>query len=435
MGITSAMFSGVSGLNTNSKAMEVIGNNLANTNTIGFKSSRAVFSDLLSSSVSGSGGTSQVGRGVGLSSVDKVLSQGTFESTSSGTDVAIEGDSFFVVSALDDEMNYYTRAGAFSFDDDGYLVNSEGYVVQGKAFDEDGNLIAGDASNIQVTDLGLSSAKATTEVTFETNLDSNSELVNNATFPNILPGDSDSYNYMTSCPVYDSLGEAHTISVYWRLADEATNTWEMGYTVDGVGTGAVPDQAIAIATPLDFDPSGLIDTNGDGNPDGNADDPLEIALNIADWGNGAALAQEITLKFNCTQYDSASVVIGQNQDGYAAGELTEVAINSDGVVIASYSNGEQTSIAQLVLAKFQNPGGLASAGSNLWEATTESGTIRVGLPGDELGTIFTNSLEQSNVDMSLEFVKMITTQRGFQANSKIISTIDEMLSELINLKR
>jgi flagellar hook protein FlgE len=136
-----------------------------------------------------------------------------------------------------------------------------------------------------------------------------------------------------------------------------------------------------------------------------------------------------------TQFNSESVVIGQKQNGYGAGELTNVAINGDGVVVASYSNGRQINISQLVLAKFQNPGGLKLAGANRYTAPAEVGTIRTGLPGPELGKVFTNSLEQSNVDMGQEFVKMITTQRGFQANSKIITTVDEMLSELINLKR
>ncbi len=435
MGIQSAMFSGVSGLNTNSQAMSVIGNNLANTNTLGFKGARSVFSDLLSSNVFGSGGTSQVGRGVGLSTIDNIFSQGTFETTSSDTDVAIEGEGFFVVSELGDETSYYTRAGSFRFNEEGYLTNPEGFVVQGKAF-TDGVLTAGDPDDIQVTNIGLIEANPTDELTFTTNLDAKSVAM--AAGANlILPDDQTSYHYTASSQVYDSLGEAHLVSVYFRNIDEVNNEWAMAYTVDG-GVAGVP--ATDIAPNLIFDDKGLIDTDGDNNTDagGNylgADAPLAIPITIATWGNGSEDGQVIDLTFDCTQFDSASVVIGQNQNGYGAGELTNVSIDGEGTVIAAYSNGEQIKISQLVLAKFQNPGGLSMAGSNHFAATEQAGTIRVGLPGPELGSIFTNSLEQSNVDMGQEFVKMISTQRGFQANSKIISTVDEMLGELINLKR
>jgi len=144
---------------------------------------------------------------------------------------------------------------------------------------------------------------------------------------------------------------------------------------------------------------------------------------------------DLTIFMDCTQFDSESIVIGMDQNGYGAGNLTNVAINKEGIVVATYSNGEQVNIAQLVLAKFKNPNGLELAGSNLYRTNADSGEPRVGLPGPELGKIFTNSLEQSNVDMGQEFVKMITIQRGFQANSKIISTVDELLGDLINLKR
>ena len=426
MGIQSAMFSGVSGLNTNSQAMSVIGNNLANTNTLGFKGSRSIFSDLLSSNIFGSGGNSQVGRGVGLSIVDSIFSQGTFETTSSDTDVAIEGDGFFVLKEEGNDTSFYSRAGAFRFDDNGYLINPEGFRVQGKQFDPINNteLLPTDPTDIQVANVGLIEANPTTELTFTTNLDENSTVITSGA---IDPSDRTTYNYSASSQIFDSLGESHLITVYWQLTNDATNTWDMGYTVDN-------DNTLPIATftsSLSFDSNGnLADTTGDGVPD-----PQTETITLPAWTNGATGPQSIDLSFDCTQYDSDSIVIGQDQNGYSAGELTNVAINSDGVIVASYSNGKQINISQLVLAKFQNPGGLVLAGSNRFTAPAEVGTIRVGLPGPELGKVFTNSLEQSNVDMGQEFVKMITTQRGFQANSKIITTVDEMLSELINLKR
>ncbi len=423
MGIQSAMFSGVSGLNTNSQAMSVIGNNLANGNTLGFKGARTIFSDLLSSNVFGSGGSSQVGRGVGLSTVDNVFSQGTFETTSSDTDVAIEGEGFFVVKDPENETPLYTRAGAFRFNEAGFLVNPEGFRVQGKLFDQVAGVLApGDPEDILVDNAGLIEANPTGDMTFNTNLDASSNELGAGV---IDPADTATYTYTASSQVYDSLGEPHLLSVYWRLEDTATNTWGTGYTING---DPLSYQALG---GLGFDAQGqLPDTDGDGLPN-----PVVENIVIADWGNGSALGQAIDLNFNVTQYDSDSVVIGTEQDGFAAGNLTGVSINGEGTVVASYSNGTQIDIATLVLGKFKSPGGLEMVGSNLFKATGDSGDPRVGLPGPELGNIFTNSLEQSNVDMGQEFVKMITSQRGFQANSKIIQTVDEMLGELINLKR
>lgn len=428
MGIQSAMYSGVSGLNTNSQVMSVIGNNLANTNTLGFKGSRSVFSDLLSSSVFGSGGSSQVGRGVGLSIVDNIFSQGTFETTSSDTDVAIEGDGFFILKEEGNDATYYSRAGAFRFNEDGYLVNPEGLRVQGKAFDTVNNteLLPADPIDIQVANVGLIEAHPTTKLTFTTNLDEKStELGGSAA--DIVATDKTTYTYSASSQIYDSLGQSHLITVYWRMISDVDNMWEAAYTVDNNAASITPT-----GSPLQFNSTGKFnDLNGDNAPDLVT---TTISIPAATWDNGAD-ASTIALTFDCTQYDSASMVIGQKQNGYSAGELTNVAVNGDGVIVASYSNGRQVNISQLVLAKFQNPGGLKLAGANRYIAPAEVGTIRVGLPGPELGKVFTNSLEQSNVDMGQEFVKMITTQRGFQANSKIITTVDEMLSELINLKR
>jgi fagellar hook-basal body proteins len=417
MGIQSAMYSGVSGLNTNSQAMSVIGNNLANTNTLGFKGSRTIFSDVLSSNIHGSGGLSQVGRGVGLSIVDAVFSQGTFESTSSGTDVAIEGSGFFILKEPDDDTAYYSRAGSFRFDQNGYLVSPEGLRVQGKLFGlvNNNELLPNDPTDIRIVSLGLVSANPTSEATFSTNLDANSTVLGPGT---IDPTDRQSYTYAASTPVYDSLGMPHLLTAYWRLVDGTTNTWAAAYTVDNATT----------ATPM----PGMQFTTAGQSPV--YPDPFTATIGPITWGDGAA-DSTITINFDCTQYASASTVIGTTQNGFAAGELTNIAINDEGVMVASYSNGRQINIAQLVLAKFQNPGALQQSGANRFSAPTEVGIIRVGLPGPELGRVFTFALEQSNVDMGQEFVNMISTQRGFQANSKIITTVDEMLNELINLKR
>lgn len=425
MGISSALYSGVSGLNTNSQAMSVIGNNLANTNTLGFKGARTVFSDLLSARINGSGGTSQVGRGVGMSKVDNIFSQGTFEATESGLDVAIEGDGFFMLKQPGDDTTYYSRAGAFRFNDDGYLINPEGLHVQGKGFDVNGDLIAGDPTDIQVLNSGLVAGNVTTEITLNTNLNA-SEPINAAPF-NYL--DTTTYNYSSSVQTFDTLGNPHLISTYFKKT--AANTWNWYWTAE---SSAVPPTILGQGT-VGAAAAGTLSFNPDGTLVGS---PTPVtgtiaAANLA-WGNGTTNTG-VTITFDTTQFNSDSVVISQDQNGYGAGNLTGVDIDEDGVVIASYSNGEKTKIASLVLGKFGNPNGLELAGSNLYKETSASGTPRSGLPGAELGKVFTNSLEQSNVDMGAEFVKMITVQRGFQANSKIITTVDELLGELINLKR
>lgn len=428
MGITSAMYSGVSGINTNSQAMTVIGNNLANTNTVGFKGSRTVFSDLMSSTVFGSGGTSQVGRGVGVSRVDSIFSQGTFESTSTNTDLAIEGDGFFMLKEVGNNTAFYSRAGAFRFNQEGYLVNPEGFQVQGQPFDPaTGKVIPGDPREIFVSSSGLIPAKTTDTVTLTSNLDSNTVAIAPA-IP-FDPADTTSYNYAASTQTYDTLGNPHLVTTYFRKDDAAANTWNWYWSAEdanglplGSGAGDPPEGQIV------FTPDGLLDKAIAGNGIG------AIAAADLDWDNGST-PTGIAMNFDTTQFNNASRVISQNQNGYSSGDLTNVSINSTGVVIASYSNGQQINIAAITLAKFANPGGLNLVGSNMFSATEVSGTPRVGLPGPELGSIFTNSLEQSNVDMGLEFVNMITVQRGFQANSKIITTVDELLGELINLKR
>lgn len=431
MGIASAMYSGVSGLNTNGQAMSVIGNNLANTNTIGFKSSRSVFADLFSTSISGSGGTSQVGRGVGMSTVDHIFSQGTFESTESSLDVAIEGDGFFMLREAENDTTYYSRAGAFSFDDQGYLVNPEGYRVLGKQFDVNGELVAGDPNDIMVSSEGLISGNVTTELTLNTNLDSAERVLNMAAFAIDQP---DTFNYSSSVQIFDTLGNPHLLTTYFIKT--ANNEWNWAWSAEQEDGTIIQDQGVAPPAPLAFTEDGVLANAA-------LDPPVDTIGTIPgdtvngvvlDWGNGTGITP-IDITFATTQFNSESVVISQEQNGFGAGNLTGVEIDLDGVVVASYSNGEQTKIAQLVLGKFVNPNGLKMTGKSLYVETSESGAPRTGLPGPELGKVFTNSLEQSNVDMGAEFVKMITVQRGFQANSKIISTVDELLGELINLKR
>lgn len=495
MAISSSLYSGISGLNTNGNAMAVIGNNIANTNTIGFKSSRAVFSDLLSASINGSGGASQVGRGTGLSSVDNIFGQGTFESTESNTDMAIEGSGLFVLREPSNTTSYYSRAGAFRFNGDGYLVNPEGFRVQGKEFDANGNLSAGDPTDVQVNINTGIPASMTANMTLSTNLDANSaavsdtERINGVSVPStaVLAGatvtatlnvdddggtpytaadlsgdiggyavgtltridsttytvdftvavdtadpstltpntsimtdtfsvdDPASYNYASSTTVYDSLGNTHMLTTYFtKVAD---NTWN--YNIVDESNNTVASSG---ATPLTYDTGG--EQTGGGT----------ITVSGLDWGSGTTV-QDIALNLDTTQYANESQVLSQDQDGYGAGNLMKISIDETGTVTANYSNGERIKVSQIVLAKFANFNGLTKQGQNLFSATDAAGPPRTGIPGPELGNLFTNALEQSTVDLAAEFVKMITTQRGFQANSRVITTTDEMLGELINLKR
>lgn len=424
MGILSSLYSGVSGLASNGNAMSVIGNNIANSNTIGFKTSRTLFSDLLSSSVSGSGGVSQVGRGVGLSKVDNLFSQGTFENTEQNTDLAIEGDGFFIIKDPITDGNIYTRAGAFRFDAAGYLVNPEGNKVQGYQLGSDG-AVTGDLTDIQVDTISLSSPKMSENLTLATNLDADAAYLGG--FNVADPGTTS--NYATTMNVYDSLGNDHMLTVWFAKDDPVANPleWEWFATVDGQDLGGAPGPVQVGGGRLEFDAAGQLVAT--------MPDPATTIPGSMGWSNNSDQNQELSFSFNTTQYASPSVLISQGQDGYTTGTVAQLSIDNEGNVLGNYSNGLPKELYRIALAKFSNPAGLVKNGNNMYVASGGSGDAAVGTVGSGLGKIFTNSLEKSNVDLAQEFVSMITTQRGFQASSKIITTTDEMLSDLINLKR
>ncbi|MBN2644256.1 MAG: flagellar hook protein FlgE [Desulfuromonadaceae bacterium] len=494
MGIQSSLFSGVSGLNANGNAMTVLGNNIANSNTVGFKSSRTVFSDLLSASIAGSGGTSQVGRGVGLSTVDNIFSQGTFENTESNTDLAIEGAGFFMVEDPVTGTINYTRAGAFSFDETGTLVNPEGYAVQGYYLDPTTGETMGDITAMTIGMRSFAPANPTANVSLATNLNANDPYLGasgDATSPFDIENPSETSNYASSVRIFDSLGREHLVTTYFNKLDPAGNPdgymqWESHTVVSAADVLDPPGNVEWVEvgrSMLTFDTGGrlvnakdLSDTIYNGgaidplnwaesdntdrtydaagnffettntdptNPyplttDEEAYDPEPTVTTLADamtWVNESAQDQQLDFTFGATQYSSESDVISQSQDGYATGTLVSLTIDGDGNILGNYSNGEPRKLARIALAKFSNPLGLTKVGYNMYEASDQSGTPIVGTVGSGVGRIFTNSLEMSNVDLAQEFVKMITTQRGFQANSKIITTTDELLGELINLKR
>jgi len=443
MGVSSALYSGVSGLNANGNAMSVLGDNLANANTIGFKSSRTIFGDLLSSQVSGSGGTSQVGRGVGLSTVDTIFSQGTFENTETNTDLAVEGAGFFIVSdpSTGNGANNFTRAGAFRFNAEGFLVNPEGYNVMGYQLDTDGNTV-GDITPIWANTQSFTPAGPTANIDLNTNLDSDSIAIT-AGFDPLDP--TGSSNYATSIQVFDSLGSTHLMTTYFtKTADQA---WDWNTVVDGGevtgGTSGVLE--IVGNGSLGFDASGdLITIDGvdlytvAGDTSSDPVLPRPTALTTAgtlDWLNGSVQTQQVSIDMQTSQYASPSAVVSQEQDGFGTGTLVKLSVDELGNVVGNFSNGTPRLLMRIPLAKFTNPSSLTKIGSNMYAQSNGSGVPVIGTIGSGVGNIFTNSLELSNVDMAQEFVKMITTQRGFSANSKTITTTDEMLAEVINLKR
>ncbi len=434
MGVSSSLFSGVSGLNANGSAMSVIGNNIANANTIGFKSSRTVFSDLLSSQISGSGGTSQVGRGVGLSTVDNIFSQGTFENTETNTDLAIEGGGMFIVSdpAGGNSVNSYTRAGAFRFDADGYMVNPEGFNLMGLQVDTNGATY-GDLVPIQANTQSFTAAFPTANITLTTNIDSDSTAIPGGF---VIGSPTTSSHYATSIRAFDSLGSTHLMTTYFTKT--GNQAWEWNTVVDGgeVTGGTAGTLELVGEGVLNFTATGDLNlaTSGTGNPLATAG-TFQTTAGTLDWVNGSTQTQQVAFTMQTTQYASPSVVVSQEQDGYGTGALVKLSVDEFGNVIGNFSNGTPRTLMRITLAKFTNPGELTKSGNNMWNESDTSGPPTTGTIGSGVGTLFTNALELSNVDLAQEFVKMITTQRGFSANSKTITTTDEMLAEVISLKR
>ena len=479
MSITSSLFSGISGLNALANAMTVIGDNIANVNTVGFKGSRVTFQDVLSQTVGTTSGTAQVGRGTSLADISSSFSQGSLESTESATDLAIGGAGFFVVRDANSEENqYYTRGGEFRFDKDGNFVSPAGNIVRGWAL----NSVTGEDEGT-ITDVKLSSFTSspseTSTLTMTINLDS--DATNNSGGSNTALstrwdgsaadgnyiGTTD-YEYQTTLKVYDSLGSTHDVSVYFDLGETASDpVWEyivtcnpsednrtvtdntqLGLlargtlTFNGTSGTVAGGNASVTCSRNDGDGTWTDQTNAQAyaaggyfsfQPEFIGGSAMDIGLDFGTRFNGTAFIND---SLSTTQYASASTTIFQSADGYGAGDLQSVNVGTDGTITGQYSNGQVIPLYRVALAKFQNEQGLYKVGGNLFRETRLSGAPITSKPGTNgLGSISPNSLEQSNVDIATEFVRMIMTQRGFQANSKIITVTDQMLADLINLKR
>ncbi|MFW5488609.1 MAG: flagellar hook protein FlgE [Desulfovibrio sp.] len=530
MSITGSMYSGISGLRTHSQAMSVIGNNLANQSTYGFKGSNTHFQDLFYASISTGSGIGQVGQGSQVAAIMSDFGQGPNETTTAATDVSIGGKGFFVVKNPDTNESFYTRAGNFRFDKQGNLIDTHGYIVQGWEVEpgSSGGRVrtVGSAGNIKLANF-QSPPQATKAVNMVMNLNSKDDdksadptdpffsLLKNWNGQKEPPLASSRYAAQNTIKVYDENGTSHDLTVYFDPVKDSSVTsnaggqqvWEFIVTVPPNADGRVlggskvsttSAAGLVMAGTLTFDAAGNITgmsafTLGSGaggdlkglnqwTPAKFSDNGLPVftanfsklndasttsapnATNIeldfglrnqdttgTGWAGAASNASVIgttVASLNnfsrpqvegqaSTAYDeSGSTAITQTQDGYGAGFLQSISINNDGVITGHYSNGQVLDLYALTLANFNSMEGLNRIGGNLFSETRESGPATTGLAGvGGLGTVSSNSLEQSNVDTAEQMVKMITTQRGFQANSKIITTADAMLQEVIQLKR
>jgi flagellar hook protein FlgE len=475
MALSSALFSGISGLGTLGNAMQIIGDNISNVNTVGFKSSQFTFQDLLSQSVSTLAGTSQIGRGTALGDIYASFDQGSFETTGNTTDLAIGGEGFFVLREEAGNSLYYSRAGNFRFNKDGYLTNPEGYIAQGWELDADGDDIG------SVTDILLSSFTSSPQesekIQVIVNLDSEGDDNSTALAPadpdaalsiawdgtDATPLGDNAYEYQTTLKVYDSLGSTHDVSIFFDKADTYSayefvvtcnpnedqragasgNAWA-GLLARGVihftpASGVIGNLDLWQINPAtgasvaQAEATDLTDGFFTFAPDFLSGSPMNVGLDFGSRYDGTSWVNN---SLSTTQFARASTTTFQSSDGYGAGDLQDINVDVDGVITGAYSNGQLIPLYRVALAKFQNNLGLFKEGGNLYKETRTSGDATTNRPGTNgLGSLAPNSLEQSNVDIATEFVKMITTQRGFQANSKVITVTDQMLSELINLKR
>jgi flagellar hook protein FlgE len=398
----------LTGLEAASQDLSVTANNLANVGTVGFKGSRTEFSDLFAATQQGVGATA-VGNGVAVSEIAQQFSQGNIESTGNNLDLAISGNGFFTLS--DNGSLVYTRDGEFQEDQNGNVVNSAGQNLQVYAALPNGGFNTGGLTNLNIT-TNVSAPQATSTAAITASLPADATPPTNPVFN---PTDPTSYTDTTSLTVYDSLGAAHTASLYF-IKGATANDWTTQLYVDGAAVGT--PQA------LDYSTSGALTTPAAGN----------ITFPAYTPTTGAA-PLNMTFNFsNTTQTGSDFAVTAVNQNGYTTGKLTGISISSTGVVQAQYTNGNSTNLGQIAMANFANPQGLQQLGNQSWSATFASGAAVMGQAGNSgVGTLQSGSLEESNVDTTTALVDMITAQRDFQANAQMLQTDDQITQTIINI--
>lgn len=429
MGILSSMYTGVSGLKAMGEGLGVVADNIANSNTTGFKASRAEFHDIMARDLKGIDGGNQLGRGVKIGAVNPVLLQGNLDNTDRGTDLAISGDGYFQVKGA--EGVGYTRDGSFIFDRNGNLTTNSGAKIQGYMADEKGKI------ETRVGDIkypkALVNASATKSVNLELNLDS--RVIENAKQFDAKDPYKTS-DYATAVEIYDSQGNKHMMSLFFNKGPERTWTYR----------GLIDGKEVEGSDPVNGELAQVTEGKIQFTEDGKLNSQEVVSQNF-NFKNGAKQDQQIALSFGdpistggkgegTKQYGKDSDVMKWNQDGYSAGTVTSLSFNDEGVLTAAYSNGQVLDLAQVLLAKFENPEALFKQGGNIFKQSRNSGEPSLGaarMAGR--GSIMAKSLERSTVDIASEFVSMITNQRAFQANAKTVSTSDELLSEVIQMKR
>ncbi len=437
-----SLFAGVSGLRNHQVRMDVIGNNISNVNTVAFKSGRVTFKEGFAQMLQGGsrppgdqGGINpiQVGLGMQIGSVDTIFSQGNLETTGLNTDVAIQGDSFFV--ARKGNQSFYTRSGNFQVDADGKLVSpTNGFIVQGKVAV---NGIFQDGITDIVLPFGQkTAANPTASVKCAGNVDaavSTFDVTDPDGVGPLLGGfnadtraaaaNKDSWTE-TSITTYDSLGTKYDVKIY--MYKTGANTWNWEADQAGLAAAGVPAASITGAGTLTFNPDGTLNA---------------ATSNTIAFAPPGATAMSINVDFGTgvngiTQFSSTSTAVLRDQDGYTSGTLQNFSIDRTGVITGSFSNGVNVSLGQIVLADFNNAAGLLRIGDNMYQESGNSGGAVLGfaLEGSQ-STLTSGALEMSNVDLAQEFTSMIVAQRGFQANGRVITTSDQLLEELVNLKR
>jgi flagellar hook protein FlgE len=410
---------GLSGLNSSAKALDVISNNIANANTAGFKSAEVHFSDVYAASLGG-GGASQVGIGAAVGGIVQQFSQGNITSTNNPLDISINGGGFYRMSSQGGDVTY-SRNGQFHLDNQGNVVNDQSLRLNGVLGVNGVIPPAGDPVALQISSAPIP-PRATDDplsgdMTAVLNLDARDDVPSLGPFN---PANPLTYNFSTAMAVFDSLGVAHSMTMYFERT-AAGGPWDLHATLDG--DAATVQTSIAS---LAFDTSGTLTTAM----------PVTIPANwvlatgaVSPWSPG-------NIDFTgSTQYGSEPTVDSLTQGGYATGSLTGVAVGSDGVIQGNYTNGQSRDLAQVVLATFANPNGLKSIGNNQWNATPESGDALIGGPGaGSRGVLQSAAIEESNTDLTAQLVQMITQQRNYQSNAQSIKTQDQILQTLVNLR-
>jgi flagellar hook protein FlgE len=427
MALFGALSTGKSGLTNSGAALSVIGNNIANVGTVGFKGSRTEFADLVSAEAGGEIG--KIGLGARIGAVRTLFTQGAIESTGRSLDLGIEGVGFFAVQ--DGQGQLFTRAGNFQVEPDGTIANLIGKALLGSPLDVNGQPSGGLQA---ITVAGLNSqASETSSATLVGNLQAD-DAIKATAFDTVTPSFTNAFassNFPYTVRVFDSLGAAHDISVFWKKT--GNNTWDVHMGVDASETQA---GGAAGTLSLINGAGGTIDFN----PDGTVNSTSGLTASVQFAG---ANAQTITFDLGAagsldrlTQFASPSGINKVSQDGFGAGGLASLTVDAAGKLSATFDNGQTRALFQLAIAHFSAPEGLAPAGNQLYRQTISSGPAAVGTPGSQgNGTIVSSALEQSNVQIAQEFIDLISTQRSFQAAARVITASDTLLGDLINIVR